>query len=103
MGSIDFKSSRGLGVVLAVSVISGGTTSVATNRLFGPGGGWEDMVKQQAVMTKEMSHITEELREIAKNTKSQTDLAHEHDTSLAELKLRMTVVERGLEELRKKP
>lgn len=94
MGSIDFKASRGtLSLALVISAIAGGGTSALTAKVWGPGGGWEEMVKQSAVLSQEMSHVVEELKEIASNTKSQTDLAHSHTTSIAELKLRMQNLE----------
>ena len=97
MASIDIKASRNtFALAFVVSAIAG----PASSNLFGPGGGWEEMVKQQAVMSQEMSHIVMELRTIASNMKIEAEADAKQDTAFASILVRLSVVERELERLR---
>ena len=53
LSSIDIRNSKGVGLVL-IAALSGGGGSLAANKLWGPGGNWETLVVNQAVLQEQM-------------------------------------------------
>jgi len=86
MGSIDLKPYK---PILSIIAIAGSIAGVGT--IF---------VTQQKLLTQEMGHIAKELGEIASNTKAQAVLSHQHTTTIAELQIRLSIVEKELGVLR---
>jgi len=115
-GSIDLNTNKGIALVFAFAGLVGGGASVLQNQIFGPGGEWQKVVTNQAVIQEQVKTFNENLgklsnvlengfQKVASSSEKQEDSLKEiqsqldtYQLSLETLKIRMS----NLEEFRKR-
>jgi hypothetical protein len=64
-GSIDLNTNKGIVIVLLSAGLVGGGASVLQNQVFGPGGEWQKVVTNQAVIRNDVSTLKTSLTELS--------------------------------------
>lgn len=119
-GSIDLNTNKGIMIVLLSAGLVGGGASVIQNRVFGPGGEWQRVVTNQAVIQEQikttnqsfekLSQVLENgFEKVAESTDRQntqlSEIQDEMDNykfELQGLKTRMSSLEQYRQELMRK-
>lgn len=60
-GSVDLNTNRGVVIILLCSGLVGGGASVLQNQVFGPGGEWQRVVTNQAVIQEQVGSFDKSL------------------------------------------
>jgi len=64
-GSIDLNTNKGIFLVLLSAGIVGGGASALQNQVFGPGGEWQKIVTNQAVIQNDVGTLKNSLSELS--------------------------------------
>lgn len=103
-GSIDLNTNKGIAIVLLVSGMVGGGASVLQNQVFGPGGEWQRVVTNQAVIQEQiktqsqsfdkLSNVLETgFAKVAESTEKQNLDLKQIQYEIESLKTRMNALE----------
>lgn len=64
-GSIDLNTNKGIMIVLLSAGLVGGGASVIQNRVFGPGGEWQRVVTNQAVIQEQIKTTNQSFEKLS--------------------------------------
>lgn len=64
-GSIDLNTNRGIALVLCLAGVIGGGASALQNQVFGPGGEWQRIVTNQAVIQEQVKTFNDNLDKLS--------------------------------------
>lgn len=64
-GSIDLNTNRGITIVLLSAGLVGGGASVLQNQVFGPGGEWQKVVTNQAVIQEQIKTTNQSFEKLS--------------------------------------
>ena len=64
-GSIDLNTNKGIALVLVCAGMVGGGASALQNQVFGPGGEWQKVVTNQAVIQNDVGTLKTSLSELS--------------------------------------
>tara|TARA_R110002012_G_scaffold96164_2_gene231842 strand:- start:930 stop:1283 length:354 start_codon:yes stop_codon:yes gene_type:complete len=65
MASVDLKAARSTLPIIILSVLSGGGGSIAVNKVWGPGGEWQEVVTNQARLQEQIVHTNDNVDKLS--------------------------------------